>query len=394
MDAVDVSGYFQERYYDEKFIDFLQWNSENGKRTIYTLNTYNDDTVLELYNAVMQLRTVVLPEMRSLKNVNPKRRKRRTVQVLVKVHETLERELKLLVRLIDRKPLMNWLLYPLFTVARSLYSNAKKFEDGTAYVESCGRAVHRCFTMCLQDKNEENWRLNKRQGVYFFVVLEFQIYHRLHNYDMIKNLVKAVETHQRMGQIPSPRDSMLSMFRALMVTYHYYMGLYFCSQTVQYDKAYEFLLLSYLDCPAATPTTRGPQETKILRLLFPCALVSRRLVLKRRDPFQDALIRTINRGDIPGFKTLVQANELQLLREGTYLPTSKLVHLVNLQYVKRAVEQRTGGGTQVPLQTVPQLTECDIALLISSGSIKGYLSHGHACLVLSKTNAFPPLQRR
>ena len=35
--------------------------------------------------------------------------------------------------------------------------------------------------------------------------------------------------------------------------------------------------------------------------------------------------------------------------------------------------------------------ECILANLIYSGYIKGYISHQHGKLVLSKSNAFPPL---
>jgi len=36
--------------------------------------------------------------------------------------------------------------------------------------------------------------------------------------------------------------------------------------------------------------------------------------------------------------------------------------------------------------------ECVLANLIYKGYIKGYISHQHAKLVLSKSNAFPPLR--
>lgn len=398
MEYVDIDEYFEEHNHDESFIKFLRLDCI-GQDVIYTTNNPKYE---ELYQVTMAIKK----QFSDYNKVKKKRTKAKQIDHFSGLFNACENQLRILTRLVEREPKSTWLLYPLFISAKQLIDIAFKLKDGYElgeYVEKCGRSVHRCFTLCLNDRNP-NLKENRKTGVYMFANLEFKIYHKLNNRDMIKNLVKVIKTRETdtMEPIPPLQYSLSRKYNASIVTYNYYLGEYYCCYENDFVTATKHLLQAWSNCPSKYCS----QRTSIFILLLPCMIISRHALpdLKILDdiPVYSILVQHLRSGNIVAFDKTITENEVWLLSHGVYVAVLQLRNLVFLRLIRRAV---LWSGIQssiislVPLQIALNVTrtekidfdetECILANLISNGYIKGYISHGNQCVVLSKKDPFP-----
>lgn len=441
MEQVNIDYYFENKKWDDKFIKFLTFpignkiksigKNENPKQDnlIFVLNQIKDTRILELYNVTMELKNIHLPEYNNrkhkinfimdTKNAIKAKQKKKITELLSlkeKLIESLENQIRILIRLMERDDTMTWLVYPLYNVSKLLYSFIES-EDYPVFevvsdskqnnlMERCIRNIHKCLTMCLNDRNPNDIE-NKRCGILYFINLEFKIYKQLHNKDMIKNLIKVYESRGRLNN--SNNNNTPGMFvqgnvkypigKSQIVQFHYYMGLYYGYYSNDHMKSIQHLDIALSECSIRYK----PQIRSILKLLIPLKLLVQGLLirqdyLKRFDisgmpTYYHNLIKLITTGQAKQYLSSVNDLEVQtvLLKDETYIIWQLLLHRVQINHI-RYQWNRLGQKSILPLSEITEASECQISNLIFLGHIRGYISHSHQCLVLSKTSPFPSKQ--
>lgn len=435
---VDFGDYFKEKYSDDNLVRCFQYHLRKESTTLYMLsNEFQDDKVKQVF----ELNQKIWNKITSFHSVR-ERGKKVAIQYHKELFDLIDEQLLLMNRIAERES--TWILYPLFVLARELVMFLKELKKHigsmlTTYIERCGRSVHRSFTLCLNDRNP-NKRENRRSGVYLFINLEFKIYHKLNNRDMIKNLVKVVKSRQedRFEPLMACNESLCSIYNGQEVTYNYYMGQYYGCIDNHYEKAFEHLNLAYLGCNPENMC----QLNKILILLIPFGLLSHRKLVHQGllsslyrkkpasnnnsnnngKPFENdewmlghlykEIVKCCRTGNIVRYDNLVtgtKINQIFFLRNGLYVSMQLLRELVLLRYVEIMyqlnekvsiiplemiyIAKYTGQKKQfkITAEAINEL-ECELACLISKKMIKGYLSHGNKCMVVSKTDPFPKLK--
>lgn len=391
--SVNLDAYFAGRYYDDRFLQFLRYDSAPAAAN-YVL-TLPDDKLRQFYEVTMQL----------------KRACDRTM-------DAAEQQLRLFNRIAEQET--NWIVYPLYVVAHQLLSLALHQAASHELLEQCGRTIHRSFNLCLNDRNPEEHE-NRRTGCYTFANLEFRLYHALRNRDMMKNLVKVLQS--RGDELPPLRDTLAAEHKSHCVTYHYYMGEYYGCHEANFVTSFEHLNTALITCPVNSASGKSPccrQLWHILLLLIPHAMLAHRYY-----PNWDAVERictpdvyaTLHRyygpvtaclldGDVTRYDDHCAQHEVFFLKHGLYVAMGLLRQLVWLKrfhncwlygtdraasvvplevFLVGSDQQQDTGAREEQLDAL----ECQLANQISNGNIKGYLSHSKRCIVLSKRDPFP-----
>lgn len=459
MEIVDFNDYFRNKYYDGHLIKFFQFDhscikaAAGSDNVIYVLNTApnSDEKVAELYTRLMKIRK----DNKTFKKGNKKGKVKKLQSKIdygKNVFEEIDRALKILNRIAEREN--SWIVYPLFILASELVKitlwlarlleskgGNTTSEDAKEFIEKCGRGIHRSFSLCLNDRNPDFD--NRQTGVYMFANLEFKIYHRLRNLDMIKNLVKVLKSRQdrnlSTASLPKLEDSLCREHRAEMVRHNYYMGRYYGCQENDFGTAFNYLCSALMECDLKYRT----QLRKILVLLIPFGILSRKVypnyssllrlcfddsnddnnnnnekngndgngdspkhtedipqadVYLIRDVLED-VVKSLRNGDLSLYDKILQneVNEILFLQRGIYVAMQLIRELVLLKLVKNCYKM-LGGKTIIPFDALllkfnddSTELECQLANLISKRYIRGYLSHSNRCLVVSKTESFPRL---
>lgn len=422
--VVEFGDYFESKYCDEYLIKYFQYRTKSRGDCLYMLNNGNDNLkVAEVY----QLSNEIWDKVKEFKNKKNKKRNMRVNHYKL-LFELIDRELLIMNRIAERET--KWILYPLYILANELVKvtfyivNVLKLEK--EYIEKCGRSVHRSFTLCLNDRNPVISE-NRKTGVYMFANLEFKIYHKLNNRDMMKNLIKVIKSRQddQFDPLPKCEESLSNDYKAQVVTYNYYMGEYYGCFENDFILGFDYLYKALLECKQEYSI----QITKILILLIPFGLLSRR-IFPKREKINSLLncnhadnnnnnnnhnnsavkIRTIycdmmecfQNGNIKKYDEIIkeETNEIFFLVNGVYVAMQLIREFILLKLVKTCYKLNDEKSI-IPFDIIllginnkridTSELECELANLISKGYIKGYLSHGNGCMVVSKKDPFPIL---
>lgn len=433
MEQVNVDYYFENKKWDNKFIKFLTFpigkkNEHSAQdNLIYVLNKIKDNRILELYNVTMELKNVHLQEYHNKKNsisfnndtgkkVKGKQRKKinELLSLKTKIIESIETQIRLLIRLMERDDTMTWLVYPLYKVSNQLYSfikseNSPLLEKSSDIkqndlMERCIRNIHKCLTMCLNDRNPNDSE-NKRCGVLYFINLEFRIYKQLGNKDMIKNLIKVYESRVNLTNNHN-NDTLIvqnnmkyPIGKSQLVQFYYYMGLYYGYYVNDHVRGIKNLNLALSECSIKY----GTQIKSILKLMIPLQLLVYGVTIKqdynekfgisKMPIYYHNLMKLILRGQVNQYLQNINDMKIQeiLLKSETYIVWQLLLHRVQTNHIKYHWN-RLDRKSILPLSEIPEVDECQISNLIFLGYIRGYISHSHQCMVLSKTSPFPSKQ--
>ena len=112
----------------------------------------------------------------------------------------------------------------------------------------------------------------------------------------------------------------------------------------------------------------------------------------------------MDRGDLRTFERELDTHQRRFIQHGSYLLVERAKTIAYRNFFKRVHSLHPAGTTKLDIGAFKRCldsigvsmdkdeVECVLANLIYKGYIKGYLSHQHAKLVVSKGNAFPPLR--
>ena len=163
--------------------------------------------------------------------------------------------------------------------------------------------------------------------------------------------------------------------------------------------------MAFERCPSAAPKNKR----LILRYLVPVRLVlgvfaSPALLEKHDLPYFSQLCRAVHRGDLRTFERELDTHQQLFIRHGSYLLVERAKTIAYRNFFKRVHALFPAGTTKLDIQMFRRClsatgvsmdadeVECVLANLIYKGYVKGYLSHQHSKLVVSKDKAFPPLR--
>ncbi|XP_030567484.1 PCI domain-containing protein 2 homolog [Drosophila novamexicana] len=300
---------------------------------------------------------------------------------------------KLLQQLKDENwclPLMYRVCLDLRYLAQACEKHCRGFTPGHV-LEKAADCMMACFRVCAADgrASEEE---TKRLGMMNLVNQLFKVYFRINKLHLCKPLIRAIDNCAFKESFPLPEQ----------ITYKYFVGRRAMFDS-NYRMAVEDLSYAFTHCPDRFTSNKRLILIYLVPVKMLLGYLPRKSLLERYDLllFHD-LALALKAGNVNKFDEIVHEQELVLIRSGIYLLVEKLKFIVYRNLFKKVFAIRQThqldmsdflsalqfvGVTDVSMDE----THCIIANLIYDGKIKGYISHAHNKLVVSKQNPFPPL---
>jgi len=290
----------------------------------------------------------------------------------------------------------NWGLPILMTLShdlRQLAMQADKQCDSSKageMMEKAADVLMSCFRVCVTD-TRSSLENTKRWGTMHIVNQLFKIYFKIKALHLCKPLIRAIES-----------STMLDQFKVSeLVTYRYFTG---CKAMFDGD----FRLASNHLTFAFERCYRHSRKNKHLILIY---LIPVRMLLgglptlallkKYQLECYVPIAKALRDGNIRKLDLSVRENESIFAAYGIYLILERLkivayrnlfkkvflllgTHQLPLQAFTSALNF-ADGSEEIPVEEV----QCIIANLIDKNYVKGYISHSHQKLVVSKKDPFP-----
>uniref|UniRef100_A0A3Q3IGY8 PCI domain-containing protein 2 n=1 Tax=Monopterus albus TaxID=43700 RepID=A0A3Q3IGY8_MONAL len=258
-------------------------------------------------------------------------------------------------------------------------------------LEKAAEQLMSCFRVCASD-NRAGIEDSKKWGMMFLSNQLFKIYFKINKLHLCKPLIRAIDSSNLKNDY-SP---------AQKVTYKYYVG-----RKAMFDSdfklAEEFLSYAFHHCH------RSSQKNKrmILIYLLPVKMLLGHMpthqLLRKYDLMQFAdVTKAVGEGNLLLLNEALSKHETFFIRCGIFLILEKLKiityrNLFKKVYLLLRTHQLPLDAFLVALRMMQvedvdiDEVQCILANLIYMGHIKGYISHQHQKLVVSKQNPFPPL---
>lgn len=258
-------------------------------------------------------------------------------------------------------------------------------------LESAAECVMACFRVCAVDNRASN-EDTKRLGMLNLVNQLLKIYFRINKINLCKPLIRAIDSSVYKDHFPVDQQ----------ITYKYFVG-----RKAMFDSDYKaadvLLSWAFQRCPRRYATNKRLILIYLVPVRMLLGYMPRRAIMQRYDVLQFwELAQALRTGNVRDFDEVIGRHEEFFIECGIYLIVEKLkiigyrnlfkrvwlitqTHQLDLQQFLRAL--RFVGETDITLDE----THCIVANLIYDGKIKGYISHQHNKLVVSKQNPFPAL---
>lgn len=293
----------------------------------------------------------------------------------------------------------NWFL-PLMYVAcldlRLLAQRAEK--DGIGDTDKPGEILEKaaeclmgCFRVCAAD-NRASEEDTKRIGMLNLVNQLFKVYFRINKLHLCKPLIRAIDS------LPFKESFSLSQ----QITYRYFVG-----RKAMFDSDYkaadQYLTYAFENCHRSNKKNKRLILIYLVPVKMLLGYIPSKRVLEKYDVVQFwDLVQAVVQGNLRVFDELMIEHEEFFIKCGIYLIVDKLKiiayrNLFRKVYLILGTHQIPVEALQTALVSLGQAdvdldeTQCIVANLIYEGKIKGYISHQHRKVVVSKQNPFPPL---
>lgn len=276
------------------------------------------------------------------------------------------------------------------TGADAELSRTGKGKPGEA-LEKAAEALMACFRVCAADTRTGE-DCTKRWGLLYLVNQFFKIYFKINKLNLCKPMIRAIESLSFKDQFSLSQ----------LITYKYYTGRkdMFDSNFKAADETLTF---------AFTRSHRGSRKNKrrILLYLIPVKMLlgyMPRLQLLQRyglPEFVD-IVHAVKQGNVRQLTEALQRHSNFFIGAGIYLILEKLNTITFRNLFKKVF--LISGKHQIDvamfLQSLRWMqvedvdldeTECLLANMIFEGRMKGYISHAHRKVVVSKKDPFPPI---
>ncbi|CAH1261053.1 unnamed protein product [Diabrotica balteata] len=293
----------------------------------------------------------------------------------------------------------NWslpILYVISSDLRLIAQQAEKqrvsnTENPGEILEKAAECLIGCFRVLAAD-NRSSDEDTKRIGMLGLVNQLFKVYFRINKLHLCKPLINAIEASQYKDVFPLGQQ----------VTYKYFFG-----RKSMYDSNYKaadkHLTYAFENCHKSSRKNKRLILIYLVPVKMLLGYIPSRKVLEKYDivvEFWD-LVQAVCQGNLKLFDDLMEKHETFFINSGIYLIVDKLKiiayrNLFKKVYLILNTHQIPVESLQYALEYLGQdvdldETECIVANLIYEGKIKGYISHQHRKVVVSKQNPFPPL---
>jgi len=294
----------------------------------------------------------------------------------------------------------NWLLPVMYVVCLDLrlfaiQADKQKRSSGKGKpgetLEKASEGIMACFRVCAADARAGE-DVTKRWGMLNLVNQLFKIYFKVNKLHLCKPLIRAVESSALKDRFS----------KSQLVTYRYYVGRKYMFDN-NLKEAEEYLRYSFEHCH------RESQSNKrlILIYLIPVKMLLGQMpkisLLKKYDLSEfTGVMEAVKEGNVFNLNKALEEHERTFINWGIFLILEKLKIITYRNLFKKvtllmpshqiSVEAYTTALKMMKVEDIDNdETACILANLIYQGRIKGYISHQHNKLVVSKQNAFPPL---
>uniref|UniRef100_A0A2P2I3A1 PCI domain-containing protein 2 homolog n=2 Tax=Hirondellea gigas TaxID=1518452 RepID=A0A2P2I3A1_9CRUS len=294
----------------------------------------------------------------------------------------------------------NWMLPMMNTVVlelrlQSISADAESVRvDSTKpgeLLEKTADSLMTCFRVCAADTRSGEAE-SKRWGLLYLVNQFFKIYFKINKLNLCKPMIRAIESLSFKDQYPLSQ----------LITYKYYTGrkAMFDSDFATANTALSF---AFQRCHQRS----HKNKRRILIYLLPVKMLigyipKKSLLLKYNlKEFMD-LVTAVQHGDIRLLNSTLLRYERFFIAAGIYLILEKLKSVAYRNLFKKVyvIKKNHQLDISVFVQAFKWMhmedvgaeeIECLLANMIYEGKIKGYISHAHKKLVVSKANPFPPI---
>jgi hypothetical protein len=259
-------------------------------------------------------------------------------------------------------------------------------------LEKAAEQIMSCFRICVADSRTavEN---SKRWGTLGIVNQLFKIYFKLNKLPLCRPLIRAIESSDIKDDFTISHQ----------VTYKYFVG---CKAMFdsEFKTASDSLEFALAHCPSTSMKNRRLILTYLIPIKMMLGQVPQRELLEKYQLLQfHELALNVCSGNLLMFAKSLDKHQSFFIKAGIYLILEKL-KTVAMRNLFKKVWLLMGKCHQLDLKAFEDAlkfneeedidsdeVECIIANLIDKNYIKGYISHQHQKLVVSKQNAFPLL---
>lgn len=260
-------------------------------------------------------------------------------------------------------------------------------------IETAMGEIRECFIACNQDKSPSE--VSKKWGLLFLMNELFSIAFKINQFAIINAMLGTLKQ-------PANKPFMNTFSKADRVTYAYYTGRK-AMFDARYSEANTQLTFALKHCH------RSSRHNKRLILIYltPVKLLvgelpSNELLSNYNLPQFRGITEAVRKGNLLALRNELETHQAFFIQWGIYLVLEKLRFIAYRNLFKK-VHLMLGSpkilisSLQTALSFMKETSvdddelECIVANLIHQNYIKGYISHSHRTLVVSKTAPFPAI---
>jgi len=259
-------------------------------------------------------------------------------------------------------------------------------------LEKSADLLMQCFRVCASDSRAAVAD-SKKWGMLNLVNQLFKIYFKVNKLHLCRPLIRAID-----------QSNLKEHFaRAQLVTYNFHVGKKHMFDS-EYRDAEESLSFAFQRCHKASRRNKKLVLIYLIPVKMLLGQMPKLSLLKKYDLTAFAEVaRGVKSGDLRRLDQALVKNEAFFIKCGIYLILEKLKtitmrNLFKKVYLILKVSQLPISAFVTALRSVlpeddvdAEECECLLANLIYEGKIKGYISHQHQKLVVSKQNPFPSI---
>lgn len=288
-------------------------------------------------------------------------------------------------------PVMNTVCLELRLLAIHADSIKTKNSKPGEVLEKCAETLMGCFRVCAADhrSSEDD---TKRWGMLALVNQLLKIYFRINKLHLCRPLIRAMDSSVYKDHFPLGQR----------LTYKFFVGRKAMFDS-DYKSADEHLTYAFEHCHKQSTKNKRLILTYLVPVKMLLGYMPKQSLLEKYNLMEFwELVEAVKQGHLQKLETVMSKHEIFFIGAGIYLIVEKLkllayrnlfkkvwvalnTHQIGVQDLVTALEMY--GVEDIDMDE----TECLVANLIFEGKIKGYISHQHKKLVISKQNPFPRL---
>jgi hypothetical protein len=297
----------------------------------------------------------------------------------------------------------NWFMPILYTLCSDLRLLAQAADkrptrsaqhrrvEQSSFYEDVANPIMESYRLCVAE-SRVSAETTKKIAILNLTNQLFRIYFRINRLNLLKPLIRAIDHAEDLYERSSMADK---------VTYNYYLG-----RKAMFDSnlqlAEQCLSFAFRNCPSQCRHNKRMILTYLIPVKMFLGHMPTQALLRKYEllEFQD-VVSSVKEGNLQRLNEALETHQHFFIECGIFLMLEKLkiityrtlfkqvvtilaTHQIKLEAFLVALRYL---GTDMDADELA----CILANLIAQKKIKGYISHQHQTLVISKKDPFPPL---